>query len=180
MNDYVGTIRLFVGPFAPVNWALCNGQSLSAAKYPQLFAIIAYTYGGSGANFNVPNLTNCIAIGAGAATSGTSYVIGQQGGTSNTVLNGSNLPAHTHLVSGTLSMPVNVDGGDTNNPESAYPAITAQDAYSTTPVGGYYLAGPDIDLSLTSPGYQQNQSFSNLMPSVPMNYIIALDPNPVN
>ena len=36
-------------------WLLCNGASYSTTTYANLFAIIGYTYGGSGANFNVPN-----------------------------------------------------------------------------------------------------------------------------
>lgn len=39
------------------NWMLLNGASLATATYPLLFALIGYTYGGSGANFNLPNLT---------------------------------------------------------------------------------------------------------------------------
>ena len=36
-------------------WLLCNGASYSATDYPDLFAVIGYTFGGSENNFNVPN-----------------------------------------------------------------------------------------------------------------------------
>ena len=36
-------------------WLLCDGSSYSTTDYPDLFAVIQYTYGGSGDNFNVPN-----------------------------------------------------------------------------------------------------------------------------
>lgn len=39
------------------NWMLLNGASLATATYPLLFALFGYTYGGSGANFNIPDLT---------------------------------------------------------------------------------------------------------------------------
>ncbi len=178
MNDYVGTIRLFAGPYAPANWAFCNGQSLSTTQYPKLFALIAYTYGGSGTSFSVPNFANSIALGAGPAATGTNYVVGDDGGSTMTILNGGNLPAHTHMVSGTLSMPKNADSSSTSDPESSYPGPAPLSAYSVTPLPNSYMAPPDIDLSLVSPGGQQNQPVSNLMPSVPINYIIALDPDP--
>ena len=36
-------------------WLLCNGASYSTTDYPDLFAVIGYTFGGSENNFNVPN-----------------------------------------------------------------------------------------------------------------------------
>lgn len=55
----VGTIMPFVSSAnAPSGWLLCNGQSVAGAQYPYLSAVIGYTYGGAGANFNVPNLIN--------------------------------------------------------------------------------------------------------------------------
>jgi microcystin-dependent protein len=41
---------------APSGWELCEGQSLDTAVYPDLFAVIGYTYGGSGSTFNLPDL----------------------------------------------------------------------------------------------------------------------------
>lgn len=43
---------------APVGWVLCDGSSFATTKYPALFAELGYTYGGSGANFNVPANTS--------------------------------------------------------------------------------------------------------------------------
>lgn len=36
-------------------WLLCNGASYSTTDYPNLFAVIGYTFGGSDSQFNVPN-----------------------------------------------------------------------------------------------------------------------------
>ena len=36
-------------------WLLCDGASYSTTDYPELFAVIGYTFGGSEDNFNVPN-----------------------------------------------------------------------------------------------------------------------------
>lgn len=36
---------------------LCDGSSLATTSYPDLFAIIGYTYGGSGGNFSLPDMS---------------------------------------------------------------------------------------------------------------------------
>ena len=39
-QPYVGELAIFAGNFAPLNWALCNGQILSIADYETLFILI--------------------------------------------------------------------------------------------------------------------------------------------
>jgi len=57
----IGTIQLFASLSAyPTNWILCSGGSLLTTNYPLLFATIGYTYGGSGANFNLPLIPGVI------------------------------------------------------------------------------------------------------------------------
>ena len=50
-----GAEMYWSGTTPPAGWLEENGVSLSVASYPALFAIIGYTYGGSGANFNLPD-----------------------------------------------------------------------------------------------------------------------------
>lgn len=50
-----GTLFDFAGSTAPYGWLMCDGRQLATADYPNLFAVIGYTYGGSGANFNIPD-----------------------------------------------------------------------------------------------------------------------------
>jgi hypothetical protein len=52
-------------------WILANGASLSTALHPELFAVIGYTYGGSGGNFNIPNMQNRYAKASGSSPVGT-------------------------------------------------------------------------------------------------------------
>jgi len=40
----------------PSGFLECNGQSVSTSTYAALFAVIGYTYGGSGASFLLPDL----------------------------------------------------------------------------------------------------------------------------
>jgi microcystin-dependent protein len=59
LNKYVnppGSIIMFGGTTTPPGYLFCNGASYSTNDYPALFLAIGYNYGGSGTNFNVPNL----------------------------------------------------------------------------------------------------------------------------
>lgn len=60
-----GTIFPYAGAAAPAGWVLCNGGSYATSAQPALFAAIGYTYGGSGANFNVPDTRGIFLRGAG-------------------------------------------------------------------------------------------------------------------
>jgi hypothetical protein len=40
---------------APTGWLACDGSLISTTTYANLFSAIAYVYGGSGSNFNVPD-----------------------------------------------------------------------------------------------------------------------------
>jgi microcystin-dependent protein len=53
-----GMIMPYGGTTAPAGWLLCNGTSYSTTTYSALFAVIGYTYGGSGNTFAVPNMSN--------------------------------------------------------------------------------------------------------------------------
>jgi hypothetical protein len=41
-------------PPPPAGWLVCNGADVSTATYPALFALLGYTYGGSGGSFTLP------------------------------------------------------------------------------------------------------------------------------
>jgi microcystin-dependent protein len=51
-----GVIIYTAASTAPDGYIKANGSSLSTSEYSALFAAIGYTYGGSGASFNVPDL----------------------------------------------------------------------------------------------------------------------------
>jgi len=81
----VGSIMPFVSSAnAPSGWLLCNGQSVTTAAYPALSAVIGYSYGGSGANFNVPNLIRKTLYGVGTSPS-TSTTYSVASGTNSTL-----------------------------------------------------------------------------------------------
>lgn len=51
----VGSMQMFAGTEAPYGYLICQGQSLSTTTYAALFAVIGYTYGGSGTSFKLPD-----------------------------------------------------------------------------------------------------------------------------
>jgi microcystin-dependent protein len=89
----VGCITMYGGAVAPVNWLLCQGQSLATTGiYAALFGIIGYTFGGSGANFNLPNLQGRFPLGVTGAAAPSS------GGNFSNTLALANLPSHAHSI----------------------------------------------------------------------------------
>ena len=94
----------------PTGFLECNGQAVSRSTYSALFAIVSTTYGtGDGSStFNVPNLTDNVAVGksnnkALASTGGANTVnigftpAGNVGGsTANATLSTAQLASHAH------------------------------------------------------------------------------------
>jgi len=89
-----GTIHDFAGPVAnmPTGYLVCDGASYSTSTYSALFAAIAYTWGGSGANFNVPDLRGKVTIGV----SGSAYPLAALGGEFLHVLQSGETPLNVH------------------------------------------------------------------------------------
>jgi microcystin-dependent protein len=80
-----------------LGYLTCNGSSLSASEYPDLFAAIGYTWGGSGDDFNLPDLRRRTTVGSGGTETTTlSSYVGAIGGAENTILQKENIPSHTH------------------------------------------------------------------------------------
>ncbi|NDC83766.1 hypothetical protein EB093_08940, partial [bacterium] len=107
----VGTITMFAGSTAPAGWLMCDGQGLSTGSYADLFAVISYTYGGSGGTFNVPDMRGRNPVGK--ADSGTFASLNASGGEVNHTLSVAEMPAHQHT--GTTST-----NGDHNHGFSDY------------------------------------------------------------
>src|SRR5690349_18357172 len=92
-DPFVGEIRMFAGNFAPVGWALCDGQLLPIAENDVLFALIGTTYGGDGqTTFALPDLRGRIPIHQAA-----NRPIGERAGEEAVSLT-MNQAAHTHQL----------------------------------------------------------------------------------
>jgi microcystin-dependent protein len=90
----------------PTGFLECNGASVSTSTYAALFAVIGYTYGGSGASFNVPDLQDRTVVNKSntkslAQTGGANTVTPTgniSGSTGSTTLTTAQLASHTHTA----------------------------------------------------------------------------------
>jgi microcystin-dependent protein len=160
---FLGTIRLVGFNFAPVGWALCQGQSLSISQNTALFSLLGTFFGGDGQrNFNLPDLRSRVAIGQGQGPGLSPYVQGQTGGVETVALTGSQAPTHTH----TMMAAANVT---TPNPGPSLvlgtPATAVQLYGSTAPT-------PLAPQSIAPFG--SGTPHENRQPYLGLNYIIAL------
>jgi microcystin-dependent protein len=79
-QPYVGEIYMMGCNFAPVGFALCDGQLLPISQYDALFNLIGTTYGGDGQNtFGLPDLRSRVPMHQGSNGTST-YDMGQKGG----------------------------------------------------------------------------------------------------
>src|SRR5437016_6623328 len=96
-SPYVGQLLLVPYNFAPVGWALCNGQLLAIAENDTLFTLIGTTYGGDGVTtFALPDLQSRVPIHQGQGPGSSNYVIGQNGGSETITLTSNQMPVHSH------------------------------------------------------------------------------------
>lgn len=80
-TPFVSQIQLFGFNFAPVGWALCNGQLMSISQNVALFSLLGTTFGGNGTStFGLPNLQGAVPIGMGQGAGLSPFVEGQTGG----------------------------------------------------------------------------------------------------
>jgi microcystin-dependent protein len=91
---------------APRGWLRCDGASYNTVDYPELFAVLGYTFGGSGASFNVPNQIQSsdgvTLIGMGTGTGLTARTLGTTVGLNTHTLTANEsaqFTAHTHTGS---------------------------------------------------------------------------------
>jgi microcystin-dependent protein len=81
-EPFLGQLALVPYNFAPVGWALCNGQLLPINQNQALFALLGTNFGGDGkSTFALPDLRGRVPISSGQGTGLEMYALGQKGGT---------------------------------------------------------------------------------------------------
>lgn len=162
MDGYIGEVKMFAGPYAPVNWLLCQGQTLAITQYNSLYAIVGTTYGGDGINnFNLPDLRGRAPVGAGNGSGLTPRSVGQSGGAEGVTLSSANMPQHSHSVI------CNTAGTPANTPVGNVPSLTSDGtAYSSNQTGSADMNANMIANAGSSTPHQ------NMPPWACINYII--------
>jgi len=98
---FVAEVRILPYTFPPTGWATCDGQILPISQNTALFALLGTMYGGDGkSTFALPNLQGSVPLGAGQGEGLSPYDVGQSGGSDNVDLLQSEMPFHTHSLSG--------------------------------------------------------------------------------
>ena len=137
----VGSGALWFTSTPPTNWLIADGSSLDTTVYAALFAVYGYTFGGSGGNFNLPNLQSRFPMGAGT--------IGAVGGEATHTLIAAEMPTHTHPIvdkahNHVISDPTHAHG--VSQSPHAHGVSDPTHAHTVTaPVGGLsagFVAGP--------------------------------------
>jgi len=88
----VGDIKQSIQNSDHNGWLICDGRSLLKNNYPNLFSIIAYSFGGSGDSFNLPNTSGRV-----IASVNNTHTLGQTIGEESHTLSISEIPGHTHI-----------------------------------------------------------------------------------
>lgn len=150
----------------PSGFLLCDGASYATSAQTALFAVIAYTYGGSGASFFVPDLRDRTIVGVSSANSkALAQGIGANtvtptgniaGSTGATTLTTAQIPSHLHQTNITNAL----------NPGGGIAGGNAGNAIQTSSTGG----GQSHDHTLSA--NFAGSANSVLQPGLVLNYII--------
>jgi microcystin-dependent protein len=146
-DQFVGEIRTFPFNFAPVGWAMCNGQLMAISQNTALFSLLGTQFGGDGrTTFGLPNLQGAIPLAAGSGAGLNERIVGETGGSATAFVSVDQIPAHSHSVqcaaAGNAFSPANaVFAGESLGNPPAYapwpgpPAILSSSAVATTGSG---------------------------------------------
>ena len=166
-NSYLGEILLVGFNFAPVGYALCNGQLLPISQNTALFSLLGTTYGGNGVTtFALPDLRSRVPVHAGQGSGLSAYSLGQQSGVESVTLITGQLPAHSHTLT-------------VNDNTTGIAATGAGNFLNSKTESGESVAatGPSAPVTLSASaisGGGSSQPHTNLQPLLCINYVIAL------
>lgn len=167
MDCFIGEIRMWTCARVPQDWHLCDGSLLKVSDYQALYSLIGTTYGGDGINtFGLPDLRGRVPIGQGQGNGLTTRVLGQKGGGESVAISIAQMPGHTHTVAAAATV------GTTNVPDSTV-------VWANTGTGPKAYSA-DTSASLAAMGTEAlsqvggSQAHNNVMPSLVVNFIIAL------
>jgi microcystin-dependent protein len=175
---FLGQIVLLPFNFAPVGFALCQGQILPISQNTALFALLGTQYGGDGkTTFALPNLQGRVALGFGQGPGLTERAQGTTGGTEAIALTVDTMSRHSHALPAT-SVACRDGAGDSQTPVGNVPAtestgVTA--TYASSPANASMRAGSiAASGSATVAPSGSGVPHENRQPYLVMNFCIAL------
>lgn len=182
MDPFVAEIKLAGYNFAPLGWALCQGQILAISSNTALFSLLGTQFGGNGqSNFGLPDLRSRVACGWDL--NGGSNSIGEMDGTESVTILINEYPLHTHTFNvyntfGLAGQPSNIHfaAATRANPPPPPPPPAPP---PPPPVAGPNLYGSASGMTplinnVLPPYNGGSQPHENRQPYLGMNYAIAL------
>jgi microcystin-dependent protein len=154
-----GVVMPYAGATAPTGFYLCDGSAKNTTTDAALFAIIGYTFGGSGTSFNLPDLRGRNAFGVSAT-----HALGTTGGAETHTLTTGELPSHSH-TNGSLSVGYQFNSNTTHTGTS----ISVTDIANQTGGAG---TGATAPIAGSTAGVGSGDPVSLLDPFLALNYII--------
>ena len=165
-NPFLAQIKVVGFGFAPKGWATCQGQILAISTNTALFSLLGTTYGGNGqTTFALPDLQGRAAMSFGQGPGLQDYVLGEEAGENNVTLLSTEMPSHTHPISGAV-VP-NSTTTNTPGPTSMFTNASPNALYAVTNTGLLQLH----PLAITLVG--GSQPHNNTQPCLGMYFIIA-------
>ncbi len=199
MEGTVSEIRGFAGPFEPMDWYYCEGQTLIINQFAALYSLLGTRFGGDGrTTFMLPDLRGRTLIHEGEGPGLTPRIFGQYGGVEAVRLTVAQMPEHTHVAltqggtgsltgKATAKMFVNNSASDTQEPSDKFLGVAeggndfadAKDGSSMLNLGAIEVdtSGLDVDVSGISVQIDDagsSQLHYNMQPYLVMSFIICV------
>jgi len=166
-EPFLGEIKMFAGNFAPRGYALANGQLLSIAQNTALFALYGTTYGGDGrVTFGLPDLQGRAPMEQGQGAGLTPRDLGESAGTPTVTLLATEIPPHTHTMSGEDNEATQV-----NPVGNAFGVGTSGNLYTTAGAPGLQLQPMSGQTVAPNAG---GQPHNNQQPYLAITFIVAV------
>lgn len=172
-EPFIGQIEMFAANFPPRGWAFCDGQLLAIQQNQAVFALLGTNYGGNGqTTFALPDLRSRLPVHQGTGPGLSPYPIGSASGSPTVTVDLNSMPTHTHTLNVTTA-------------DATQPSIDASVLPGTPTASGAYayavpLTSPNPALAMQTMaagtcGFNGgSQAHTNLMPSLCVSFIIAL------
>lgn len=187
MDEYMATVKMFAGNFAPRGWMFCQGQLLPISQYSALFSLLGTIYGGDGrTTFALPDLRGRAPIGSGHGPGLSDRREGAKGGSETNTLNIMNMPSHNHaaMVNEFRAdiMVSNQEGTEETAGTNGATTLAAS-TNGGRGVGIYNSDTPDIALNTGNGGSANvtigntggNIPVNNMQPFLSINFIICVE-----
>jgi microcystin-dependent protein len=162
-EPFVGEIRMFAGNFAPRGWAFCDGQLLAVSQNDALFSLLGTIYGGDGrTTFGLPDVRGRVPLHQGTGPGLSLRRLGSKSGSENETLTINQLANHSHDFNANAALAT---------VETPAGKVVAQGSG----VNFYREETQNMNMASGMIGHTGgSRSHANLMPTLCINFIIAL------